>query len=1072
MPHGGGTEGQGTKKLLSPAAVQPPTQSSGVPKKNRRPLPLPPPPALDNMKKPERRFSWSRTSKLPRTRAFKTNNYMLKPDLFNKLQASYGPFTCDAAADNNGCNAHHATYFSPQKSFLEYSPQSRDYIYCNPPFQHISQFLDHYFSSKKPATRACFVLPRWPSQSWYRKYVVTSRLRRVHTFFKGENIFRFPARGRLRPFEDTGPIKWPVDVYIDDALEASSVASITSPTPDPQFTIQALLRDRPLTFLVDSGAQRNFIDLSVCRTLGIELRSIRTRIRQADGQISLSTQQASPTFNINGMDDTDTFLVTELGSVDAILGLPWLQRHNPAIDWPSRTLTMADGTTVEATSSTTGAAGLHVISIEKMISSLRKRKQVETRYLCSVSMVQEPSSSIHSATNFSTDGSSHFTTQMRQILQNHSDILQPPSGLPPSRMWDHKIDLIDGAKPHNEKLRRMSPAELKGLEEQLEILLSNGWIRPSSSPFGSAVIMIKKKDGSYRASIDYRAVNKLTKKNAWPIPRIDEMIDQLQGATIFSSLDLYKGYHQCRLHDPDVSDAKYTTPEISAFKTRWGLFEYTVLPFGLCNAPATFSHMMNDVLRPFLDKFVLCYLDDVLIFSHSEEEHVKHIELVLSALQSQALHLNMAKCSWGRTSVPFLGHIISATGVSVDPKKIEALKDWLTPTNLREIRAFMGFVNYYRRFVRNFSKIASPIIALTKTTSPTAGQWNPEAHQAFIAIKTALTEAPTLLLPRIGSEESFTLYTDASNFAIGAVLLQDHGSGLQPVAYHARRLLDRERNYPIHEKELLAVIDAVRTFRCYIEGCKKCTVITDHDTLKYFLTQKELAGRRARWSEFLAPFAHYLEIIYRKGSTNQADALSRRPDLETQLAPYLDDITDPVPSAGSSSSAAMNVSAIVTLESSLLNDIKNGYNTDPYYTAKKYPASVKARQGFFYLHDRLCVPATTPPVQDVRRAIMWECHNSPVEGHPGYHRTQGIICLRYFWPKMLDDIRRYVAACQTCQRIKSVRHSPYGLLQPLPTPSRPWEIVGLDLVTDFIVVVVVVIVHRRLCVPPYQGMHD
>ena len=270
----------------------------------------------------------------------------------------------------------------------------------------------------------------------------------------------------------------------------------------------------PLKFSGRLGrAQRNFIDNSVCIDLGIELRNIRTRIRQADGQISLSTQQATPVFSINGMNDTDTFLVTELGSVDAILGLPWLQRHNPAIDWPSRTLTMADGTVVPATSSVTATAGLYVITIEKMLSSLRKRQQVENRYLCCLSMVQATSdSSTNKVSDVSTDGSSRFTTTMRKILQKHEKILNPPSGLPPKRIWDHKIDLVEGAVPYNEKLRRMSPAELQGLEEQLKALLDNGWIRPSSSPFGSAVIMIKKKDGSYRACIDYRGVNKLTKK--------------------------------------------------------------------------------------------------------------------------------------------------------------------------------------------------------------------------------------------------------------------------------------------------------------------------------------------------------------------------------------------------------------------------------------------------------------------------------------------------------------------------------------------------------------------------------
>ena len=1021
-----------------------------------------PPPATENFPI-VRRLSWTRTPKIAKRyqlrRYFTTEDYKLNFKEYEFLQNRYGPFTCDGACDDQGLNTNHAVWFSPSNSFMRQKFCANDNVYCNPPFSEILHFLDHYFSSKHPATRACFILPRWPNQQWYKKYVGHG-LRRVHTYRMGADIFTVPKPIPGKPAHrvSPGPLRWDVDVYVNDQLAGippvARISSITAPQQDCLLTINGTLQSKPANFLIDSGAGRNFLAEEFLATMDLtndaklKLYDINTRVRQADGQLSLSSKSISATFEVDGFRDQGTFVITTLPHTDAILGKPWLSKHNPDIDWNKHTITMSNGTTVQADTMAQRDSELHLLSAEQMNRLLRKKNQLDTIYICCVKATNPDNNEV-STTNdkestdplqqahddiqqLTSDQDAAWTSSLRHILHHFVDIIKPPTSLPPTRQWDHSIELVPDAKPPKQRCYRMSPAETADLKKQLNQMLDNGWIRPSTSPFGAPVLMVKKKDGTNRACIDYRQLNSLTKKNVYPIPRIDEMLDNLQGAKIFTSMDLYKGYHQCRLNSTDGSI------ERSAFKTRWGLFEYLVLPFGLCNAPATFMAMMNDVLRPYLDKFVLCFLDDILIYSKSRAEHLHHLQMVLSTLLQYHLHLQLKKCSFGKDSVLFLGHIVSQAGISVDPAKIEAVQKWPTPTNLKEIRAFLGFANYYRRFVRNYSKIAGPIQALTKTTSSSCGQWNDTAQKAFEELKQALTTAPTLVLPQIGSEEKFTLYTDASGFAIGAVLLQDQGNGLQPVSYHARRLHQREANYPIHEKELLAVVDAIKTFRCYLEGCARITVITDHDTLRHFMKQKDLSGRRARWSEYLSPYISYLEILYRKGSCNQADALSRRPDLEKQMLPYMD----------SQPTTEVALSSIMTKSSTnLVDQIKQAYQHDNYYLPTSTRPSwitYSTTDNLFYVNNRVCVP------QDklLRQQIMFELHDSPMAGHPGVNRTLANITRRFYWPGMSKDIRYYVKVCTTCQRVKSGRHKPYGTLHPLPVPDRPWQIVGLDLVTD------------------------
>ena len=364
------------------------------------------------------------------------------------------------------------------------------------------------------------------------------------------------------------------------------------------------------------------------------------------------------------------------------------------------------------------------------------------------------------------------------------------------------------------------------------------------------------------------------------LPRIDEALDQLKGAAFFSSFDLFSGYHQVPMHPDDI----YKT----AFRSRYGLYEFTVMPFGLTSAPATFQTLMNEVLRPYIDKFVLVYLDDVMVYSATESEHLEHVNLVLQALTNARLHLKPSKCHFAQPSTIFLGYKISADGISMDPKKVEAILNWPLPTSITEVRAFLGFVGFYRHFIRNFATIATPLTNLTSALKPFPSPLPPAAVDAFHTLQIAITTAPVLISPTTGTDATFELYTDASQTGIGAVLLQDG----HPICFESRKLTPAERNYPIHELELLAVINALRAFRHYLEGCKSFTLFTDHHSLQYLFTQKDLSRRQARWSHDLADFQQTMMIKYIPGAKNHADPLSRHLAIQYINSVVLNLLTD------------------------------------------------------------------------------------------------------------------------------------------------------------------------------------
>lgn len=800
------------------------------------------------------------------------------------------------------------------------------------------------------------------------------------------------------------------------------------------LTVSICVNGTKAVFLVDSGASRDFISTAFAKQHCLPLSTLSKplRVRLADGTLSATASeikdahiQLTPDY-----DYTTSLLATTLQGYDGILGKPFLTRVNPTIDWSANAITAPF--TLSCSQLPTPTLQIHLVNAKRMTKYILKHRNLDTYqlYLKQLPDPKPPDKPEPKPDPYSpaTVLSPSNQLALHQLLQSkHRAVFDEPSTVTHAGPLQ-RINLKPDSVPPQQRVYRMSPAELEELQRQLEIYLEKGWIRPSASEFGAPILFARKADGSLRMCVDYRALNAITIKDRGPLPRMDELFDHLHGAKFFTSLDLWSGYHQCRIHPDDVHK--------TAFKTRYGLYEFLVMPFGLTNAPAAFMRLMHTVLRPFLDKFVVVYLDDVLIYSKTEEEHLDHVNQVLATLANANLKVKLSKCSFAQDHTKFLGYQVSSKGLSVDPKKVAAVANWTLPHDLTSTRSFLGFCGFYRRFIKDFATIAAPLTDLTKTTVPFPSPLPQAAINAFQRLQAALLSTPVLVIPFTGPTATFELYTDASTIGIGAVLLQDQGNGPQPVCYESKKLSPAEQGYAVHELELLAVVHGVKTYRHYLEGCQHFTLYTDHHSLRFFFTQRDLSRRQARWAQDLAPYQPNMTIVYKKGADNQADALSRLFHITTST-PFIDallaQLTDLLP-------------AHVTLTDSLIDDLQAAYDQDPLYAADNAsrPSYLEKHDNLWYFKDRICVPADPK----LRLRLLQEFHDAPTAGHPGYLKTLNLIAPHFWWPRMNRTVRSYVSSCPTCQRIKTSTQRTPGLLRPHSVPTRPWSHISMDLITD------------------------
>ena len=685
---------------------------------------------------------------------------------------------------------------------------------------------------------------------------------------------------------------------------------------------------------------------------------------------------------------------------------------------------------------------------------------------------------IDEKTNPQSDGPEEIETEedmlRRTVPQEFHDLIRAFSKkesnkLPPHRVYDHKIELEKDVPIGYHPLYHQTVEELQTLKEYLRENLDKGFIEHSSAPFASPILFVKKPSGGLRFCIDYRKLNEITKKDRYPLPLLDETLARISRAKIFTKLDIRQAFHRIRI-DP-------ASEELTTFRTRYGQYKCKVLPFGLTNGPATYQRYMNDVLFEYLDDFCTAYLDDILIYSEDPTEHALHVRKVLQKLQDAGLQVDIKKCEFGVTKTKYLGFIVSTAGIEVDPEKVAAIKNWQFPKSVKGVQAFLGFCNFYRRFIEGYGRIARPLNLCTRKDR--VFEFDDSCKEAFTKLQEALTTAPILV--HYHPERESMLETDSSDGTVAGVLSQKQPDGLwRPVAYFSKSMLPAECNYTIHDKEMLAIIRAFEEWRAELEGlAEPLKVYSDHKALEYFMTKKSLSARQARWAELLSRY--HFKIQYHSATKNQkADALTRReedvrqqdivkkesreqvvlpaknlsPQVQEELArsgPQLTVLDFPSPTVLDFPSPAREMDHVKEAparpESILITDrIFQANRTNEELQELRDQAGTEGektytlKDGMLFAEGRLVVPDQ----DNLRTLIIREIHGQKSTAHPGQKKTLRILRDRYHWKGMASDVDQYIRNCHTCRRSHVPRDKTPGLLHPLPIPSRPWQHISMD----------------------------
>jgi hypothetical protein len=763
-----------------------------------------------------------------------------------------------------------------------------------------------------------------------------------------------------------------------------------------------------------------------------------------------------------------------------------LQQYNPQISWRTFQIDIKDDrgkshTVLPITfrrtldgenASETSWSQLNIISRAQAVRLIRKKKASATLWV-----LKNPSEEGTEKPQPSTAAVvlQHKEKGIQRILNKYKDVfrMELPTKLPPKREFEHEIETGD-AKPVNVHAYPLSQRHMEEQQRQVEDLLKKGVIRTSSSPWGFPVLFVAKPGGEWRMCVDYRALNKVTTKNGYPLPRIQDLLDSIGQARVLSKIDLLSGYWQLRMGELSIPK--------TAFNTLFGKFEYVAMPMGLTNAPATFQTMMNKILQPFLNRFCFVYLDDILIFSKSLEEHERHLDEVLRTLQTHQLYAKPSKCKFAMDELEFCGHIVGNGQVKPIPAKLEVIRTWPRPKNVHEVRQFLGLAGYYRRFVKDFAKMAAPLQELLKEADAPEGKkkrkfrpvnWTASCETAFQSLKDALMSKPVLMQPNRMLE--FIIETDASEWAVGSVLLQAGEDGmLHPVAFDGRKLTGAERNYPVHEKELLAIKEALRAWRCYIDNGTTTTIVTDHESLQYLADTKKYSKRLARW---VAEFQEYsLTIKYRKGKEAIVpDAISRRPDyigsgpanvaeriLEIAAASARVEgvITETWAEAVRMQLAALKGQSEEKWVPAMIRYLRDG--TPP--TEKKLDKSVRSMAKDFRLRERIVMEDDVHRESEEQLVRVYDDAEAPFLevpfrkdlvrkmhrefGHLGFPGLMGTIRSRAWWPTMREDIQEMIHSCANCQVSQSSKTSleRERAQHQVEVGIRPFERWGIDLI--------------------------
>lgn len=613
-----------------------------------------------------------------------------------------------------------------------------------------------------------------------------------------------------------------------------------------------------------------------------------------------------------------------------------------------------------------------------------------------------------------TDGS-HLTTEQSERLKIFlEDVFSKfPSKLGCTSMVAHVIKTT--AEPIKQRFYPISPALQKHVCAELDDMLEKGVVEPSTSGWSSPIVMVRKPDNSYRFCVDYRRLNKVTERDAYPLPYISNILDKLRDAKYLSSLDIKSAYWQVPMSPESKAFTAFTVPGR-------GLFQFCRMPFGLHNAPATWQRLIDRVLSP-LEQYVFVYLDDIIIVTQSFEKHLEVLREVFDKLRAAGLTVGREKCCFCRPELKFLGYVVDASGLHCDPEKVTAILNISAPRSVKEARRFLGIVSWYRRFIPSCATLLSPISRLLRKGSRFV--WSEECEAAFKAVKELLVSSPVISCPDFS--RPFVIQADASDYGLGAVLSQNFPEGERVVSFISRSLTGGERKYSTTEKECLAVLWAIEKFRPYVEATR-FTVITDHFALLWLNNLKDPSGRLARWCVKLQQYD--FDIIHRRGKEHVVpDALSRS-----------------VPAISELTCNQMRFPGYRdTWYDKMLRNISKKPLDYPLWRVDGRILFRRVNASYPGLEPKALEWKVVVP-KSHRKEIIREHHDPPTSGHAGIFKTYCRLMQKYYWPKMKADVAVYVRSCQTCLAHKPEQKSPAGLMVSHREAKKPWELVSVDLV--------------------------